>query len=186
MLKAIYMFASIFISILVGEATNSSDLSLRKFIDKPISPLQNLSVEQILSAYCVVVYRNKVITHHNLARKNPNFPGFKGKRIYLIPFPEDFHIVKTNTTKIYELKEKYKETITELHNENNQFNLLRILFYNISIGELGKLNPDRQEIDKIVEAGGCPSMSPDEVLAAIDQFIVAVVNALKMNSQKVS
>jgi hypothetical protein len=184
LLKAIYMFASIFVSILVGETTNSSELSLRKFIDKPKSTLQTLSVEQILPAYCVIVYRNKVITHHDLSRMNPNFPGSKGKMIYLVPFPEDFHIAKTNVTKIYELKEKYKETITELHNENNQFNLLRILFYNIPIGELGKLNPDRQEVDEIVEAGGCPSMSPDEILAAIDQFLVAVINALKTNMQK--
>lgn len=123
LLKSSYLFASMFVSILIGELTNNFDLSLLKFLDKPVPPIQLLSAKQILPAYCVVVYRNKVITHHNLIRMNPNAPSISGNRVFLVPFPEDLHITEANVIRIQKLKEKYEETIEELHNEKNVFNL---------------------------------------------------------------
>jgi hypothetical protein len=55
---------------------------------------------------------------------------------------------------------------------------LKALFYGIPIGSLGAVSDDRKEINSIAERGGCESLTPDEVVEALDRFAMAVVNVL--------
>ena len=177
-LKAIHFFANILYDVLLSEVTNRAKFAVNDLVRKPDPRLKRLSTQRILPAYCVVAYRNKVIAHHDVRRMS----SFKFKsgalQLRLIPFPERLHLERTNVEIINQLRYKYKDDIKELEAEVNAYNLLRILFYGVPIGELGSVNPDRKKIDRILEAGGCISMTADEIIVATDEFIVAVVDAL--------
>jgi hypothetical protein len=177
-LKAIFIFADVFISVLISEVTDTLGLSLYKYLTKPRRPLENLSTISILPAYCVVVYRNKVIAHHDKRRMNSFVLSGRGDDVRLIPFPEKFGISPQNVSKLKNLKLKYIDTIEGLRSEDNNYELLRILYYGIPVGELGKVNEDRKTIDQIVQDGGCKSMTSNEILKSVDDFFVAVVKAI--------
>lgn len=60
---------------------------------------------------------------------------------------EQFFISISESSKVelVRLKSSYVGTIQELKDEENLFNLLEILFYNIPIREFGNINPNRKK-----------------------------------------
>jgi hypothetical protein len=177
-LKAAHMFANIFYEVLLSEATNKPRLVVNALLNNPDPMLKGISTKKLLPAYCVVAYRHKVIAHQDLRRMNSFYVPHRANEMRLIPFPGEFHIEERNVKAIEELKKSYQDEIVELQDEDNVYNLLRILFYRIPIGELGNMNQDRRKIDKILEAGGCRSMTANEIIAATDEFVAAVVDAV--------
>ena len=95
-----------------------------------------------------------------------------------MPFSEQFFLSISQTSKaeLVRLKSSYVGTIQELREEDNLFNLLDTLFYNIPIGEFGNINPDRKKIDRIAEEGGCKSMTCNEIMKAVDAFAEAIAS----------
>lgn len=178
LLKALYLFSNIFISILLGELINIKKISLIRFLQSKNQMLTSLSMDKILPAYCIVVYRNKVIAHHDIRRMSSYTIGHGNVQFRFAPLPEDFHISNNSITELARLKSSYVSTVQDLRNVDNQFEQLKILFYNIPIGELGDINPDRNKIDHIAEEGGCTSMTRDEIIQAIDTFTKAIVEAV--------
>jgi len=174
--KALFIFADIFASVLLSEAVGKPGLTLNKFIDKPQPPLLKLSINQLLHAYCTVIYRNKVIAHHDVKRLHSYKWSSNENRIVLVPMPEQFHIAKADASALLRLKSKYEAVIPNLAEKTNQYILLKTLFYGIPIGSLGLINDDRKEINVIAERGGCESLNPDEVIEALDEFAMAVVS----------
>ena len=177
LLKATYLFADIYISVLLSEIIGQPGISLNDFLKKPQEPLLSLSVDEILPAYCAVIYRNKIIAHHDVQRQYTYVFATEFKDSRLLPYSEFFHVTKKDIPRIMELKEIYKPSIPELFSEQNQFKLVWILFYNIPIGRLGAIGQDRQQINRIAENGGCRSASRQELVEAIDKFSLAVMKA---------
>lgn len=178
LLKALFVFADIFASVLLSEAVGKTGLTLNGFLMNPKPPLINLSITQILPAYCTVIYRNKLITHHDVNRlySAKILADLRGAQ--LIPLPEKMYIAEKDVEAIMRLKSKYETSISNLAEEINQWELIKMLFYGIPIGALGFINDDRKEINKIAEQGGCESLTPIEVVGAMDQFALAIVSEL--------
>ena len=135
-----------------------------------------LSLDSILPAYCAVTYRNKIIVHQDCHRLYWYKRRVDGK-LQLEPMRQSIHISKEDAETLQRLRETFKSIIPGLSGENNQFMQLHLLFYNIPISKI----PIRQEADRITingiaERGGCPSMTIDELLAAVDQFTIAILS----------
>jgi hypothetical protein len=177
LLKAAFIFSDIYISVLLSEILCQPGISLNTFLSKPQKPLLSLSVEEILPAYCVVVYRNKVIAHHDVQRQYTYLLATELEGSRLVPYSEFFHVTKSDIPLIIKLRETYKALIPALVTEKNQWKLVQILFYNIPIGKLGAISQDRKQINRIAENGGCTSVSRQELIEAIDRFTLAVVKA---------
>lgn len=178
-LKAFYMFSNVFVIQLIGETSGKMGLSLKKLINKSDTFLSDICTDDILPMYCVSEYRNKIIEHHDFSRYYTYKIIKEAKNLRLVPFAKLFHINKDDKEAVQSLKEKYKSLIPKLRNEDNYFELLKILFYNIPLGSLGEINPDRKLIDKISERGGCESMTYFEILEAVDKFSDAICKAVK-------
>ena len=178
LLKALYLFSDIFVSVTLSEVLIWSEVTLVKFLNKPRQPLLSISVSELLSVYCAVIYRNKIIAHHEVKRQY-SFIWGPGPSSAYVPLPKQFFIQAADARVLRQLTDVYKASIPLLAKENNQFEQLQLLFYNIPIGSLGQINNDRRLIDKIAEQGGCKSMSREEILTAIDQFAQAVVNSVQ-------
>jgi hypothetical protein len=176
--KALFVFADIFTSVLLSETVGKPGLSLNKFIDKPHPPLLKLSTSHLLSAYCIVIYRNKVIAHHDVKRLHSYKWSSNEKHMVLVPMPERFHIARADALALLRLKSKYETVIPNLAEKTNEYVLLKALFYGIPIGSLSLITDDRKEINAIAERGGCESLTPNEVVEALDKFAMEVVNAL--------
>ncbi len=175
LLKAAFIFSDIYISVLLSEILCQPGISLNAFLNKPQMPLLALSIEEILPAYCVVIYRNKVIAHHDVQRQYTYLLATELEGSRLIPYSEFFHVTKSDIPLITKLRETYKASIPALLAEKNEWKLVQILFYNIPIGKLGAISQDRKQINRIAENGGCPSVSRQELIEAMDRFTLAVV-----------
>ncbi len=175
MLKALYMFANIFIDVFLSEAVKKE--SYNKFINNMPFEISN---DVLLYAHRIVIYRNKIIAHHDKHKKRMyGFSVTAGGEKRLTTIPPQFIISKKNIVELNKLKNNYESTITELSNANNQFMQLQILFNRIPpIGSDREINPDRKEIDKIVGHGGVESMTYLEVLEAVNTFTMAIVEKL--------
>ncbi len=178
-LKALYMFADIYISTFLHEALGrpTDGMSLiKKFLMRKDSPLRP-AINSILSAYCLVVYRNKIIAHQDIRRTYSYETDLSGAYC-LAPLPDQLEISQADGQKLKTLKEKYKSHIPGLATEENLFIMLRLLFYGVPIGEIGAISKDRETINAVAERGGCPSMTKDEIIRAVDDFSLAMINAV--------
>lgn len=179
LLKALYIFGTIFINIMLSEVMDKPKMSLNnEFLKSKKHPLASLTMDKLLPAYCVVTYRNKVIAHHDKRRSSGYIFGLATGQHRLAPLPEQLSILQSSTAEILRLKSSYGGLIHELQTENNVFELLQILFHNIPIGEFGNINLDRGIIDRIAEEGGCKSMTSNEIMKALDTFIEAISSSI--------
>lgn len=102
LLRAIYTFSDIFVKILLGEITqldskSKGELSLINFIKNfsKIVPsthqniLKQVALEKLLPVFCVVIYRNKIIIHHDKTRTMGFYHFGKGRQCRLINHPEN-------------------------------------------------------------------------------------------------
>lgn len=172
--KVLFLFADQFVTSILSEAVGERGLTLKKFLKNPRPPLSNLSPTKVLSAYTIVVYRNKIIAHHDVKR----IYGLKWCRnlehFTLAPLPEHFHVAKSDAESLQRLKSKYMNDIAGIEFENNQFAQLNLLFYGIPIGSLRNINMDRQKVNEIAKRGGCESLTSAEVMKAMEEFSCAV------------
>jgi hypothetical protein len=179
LLKAMYMFADIFLKVFLSEVSGSN---VKSFITWLISQKKIIYLQSdILPIYNVVVYRNKVIVHHDLIRYPANYRNLTFINEYRIyPQPQPGEMIYWN--EINRLWENHKNYFTE--KAIDPFERVEILFNNIPVElettksgkiEIGK---DRKSIDKIVEVGGCRSKTRQEIVQAVDQFALAIVKTV--------
>jgi len=180
LLKALYIFGNIFINIMLSEVMDKPRMSLNEFLKLKKHPLISLPIDKILPVYCIAVYRNKVIAHHDVRRTSGHISGPGSGQHRLLPFSEQYFLSmsKSSQAELIRLKSSYVGTVQELTKEDNLLNLLEILFYNIPIGEFGNINPDRKKIDRIAEEGGCKSMTRNEIIKAVDTFTAAIASSV--------
>lgn len=177
-LKALYMFADIYISTFLHEVFGrpTGGMSLIKFLERKDSSLRP-AINSIHNAYCLVVYRNKIVAHQDIRRTYSYETDLSGD-YRLAPLPDQLAIAQADGEKLKTLKEKYGSHIPGLAAEENLFIMLRLLFYGLPIGEIGTINEDRKAINAIAERGGCTSMTRDEILRAVDDFSSAMISAV--------
>ena len=102
LLKAIYAFSDVFIKILLGEVSqietkSKGEMSLGKFINNfskevPMNQqtlLKQISVDKLLPVYCIAVYRNKIIIHHDKTRIMGFYHSGKDRQCRITPYPEN-------------------------------------------------------------------------------------------------
>jgi len=179
MLKAIYMLADIYISTFLHEALGRpvGGMSLLKFLRKQKNSLASRSaINSILSAYCLVAYRNKIIAHQDL-RRTYSYEIDHFGHYRLAPLPDQLVIAEADVEELKILKEKHRKHIPGLATEQNLFVVLQLLHYGVPFGKVGTISNDRQAIDAIAERGGCPSMTRSEILKAMDDFSLAIISA---------
>lgn len=182
LLKALYIFSTIFINEITSRAVNIMGTSFNVFLRKPKKPLLSLSTDAILPAYCVVVYRNKLIAHHDIRRLYSYSFDEKGINSSILPMSELFQISEHDTQNVRILAKQYEKSLPQIKGINNLYEQLEFLFYNIPIGNLGSISADRMEIDSIAERGGCRSMTLREIIKAVDDFAITVVDEISNNA----
>lgn len=219
LLKAIYMFSDVFVKILLGElaqidSKSKGELSLNQFLsqfsnviisDSQKEVLNRINVDKLLPAYCVCIYRNKVVSHHGKTRNLSYTWASKKQQCVLSPLPENgqeretligLALSREGKEKFEKLWEKYKPQCSEwiekqtfrkslfsdslirkeLSQQNPAQNIkMELLFYNVPLGSFDKVNQDRFMINNVVEEGLCPSMNRSEIIHSLDTLIKEVV-----------
>lgn len=178
-LKTLYMFASIYVSTVLQEVLDrpSKGISLMRLLSGKDFPI-SLDLDSLLPAYCLIVYRNKLIAHHDILRTY-GYGVDTGGTYRLKPLPAQIQIAERDVEDLKRMRFAYQPVIPGLAVEENCFNHLRLLFYGIPIGRMGEIHRDRKKIDEIAERGGCPSMTRGEIFQGVDAFSLAVVRAFK-------
>jgi hypothetical protein len=179
LLKASYTLGNICINAVIGEAVEESSYSMNQLVHSPIGLLTSLSPSEILPAYCVAMYRHKIVVHHNFRRitgVNSREEGLK-----LLPLGDGIEIEEEQKEKIDELTNKYIDKIKPLSKGNNYYKKLEGIFYNVPLGRIGSLQKDRKRVNEIAEKGGCRSMSLKEIIEAIDMLIYEIARTLLNN-----
>lgn len=181
LLKASYMIADIFICRFLGGLHSKESISMKSFIKNGNTRFSNLRKSTLLSAYCLAIYRNKLVAHYDYKRIGAYPTDVNGVQ-RLASMPESISISTKSMAKLKDLRNKYQNENPQLKESENPFDLLTNLFYTIPVGEIKNLNSDRKEIDEIAEMGGCKSLNAAEIIQVIDEFCVEIVLCLENNS----
>jgi hypothetical protein len=180
LLKAQYLFANILVDVLIAEALEMEKPTLLRFLgssDSTQGRLAPLSLSAILPTYCVVVYRHKLVAHHDFPRTHGIARDPDGTH-HFDPQPHNLRVSTDDTQEVRRLQGVYEEDFPAIARELHWRESLDFLFYNIPIGSLGAVSQDRRAVNKLVERLGCKSMSREGIDRAIDQFCLAVVDAV--------
>jgi hypothetical protein len=177
LLKSLYLLSNIFVDRLLIEITNDTEITLTKFVNEinwanKFKLYRNIDSSKILSTYCIVLFRHKLLAHHKVYRGEG--AALNGKSSYL-----QFFGVSNNSTSfpqtemqnVQKLKNKYSSNFNELSKLSNLYSISEFLFYNIPIGSIGKINPDRLLINSIVETCGVKSYDFEKIIDSIDEFL---------------
>lgn len=176
LLKAEYMVADIFLSRFIGGLHSQESMSMNTFLAQG-NPRYVALGESLLPAYCIVLYRNKLVAHYDFKRMGVYGTSAAGIRT-LSPLPDSFHIAEDDVASLKDLRDKYQEKIPALRGIENHYDLLTALFYAVPAGEVRKANPDRNIINQIAEKGGCASKSAREIVVALDVFSSGILRCL--------
>ncbi|HEX9758121.1 MAG TPA: hypothetical protein VGB26_10010 [Nitrospiria bacterium] len=169
LLKALFMFGDILIKVTVTQLFGKWDRE--NFLKLHFPPFL-IPQHVLLPVHCITVYRNKLIVHHDVRRMQGFFTS-NGK-FHISPLPQGISAPEEETAKVEYLCRKYGKFIGGLESEPNYFNRLNLLFKHIPLVVNGEGNPDRTDIDRIAEKGGCKSLTDEEVLAGCDCFLFAL------------
>lgn len=181
LLKTAYGSAETFVNAFLHEisARPSDGMDLYRFLRLTEPPI-SLPSESILPAYCAVAYRNRILARHDIHNMY-SFDRRSDGRFRLEPYPCHRHISREDAGVLLRLREGHKSYTPELADQHDHLDWLHTLFYRVPVrtGDSGGIGGDREEIDRIAGRCGCPSMSMDELIAAVDKFSLAVVDSLK-------
>jgi hypothetical protein len=185
MLKSFHIFSNIFITRFLIEITNDMDITLWKFVHKQNSSKKfkhynQINPSKLLSTYCIINYRNKLVSHHNVYRgEGASINGIKSKLIYFGISKDSTGFPQKEVHNVDRLKKKYVIKFPVLEKIDNYNEISEFLFYNIPIGLIGTKNEDRLLINNVIESSGVKSLSFEEIINSIDEFIHEFVRILK-------
>ena len=177
LLKANYMIADIFLSRFIGSLHQKESMSFQSLISNGSLRLAPIREAAMRPAYCVSIYRNKLVAHYDVRRMGSYKTTKDGVRT-LTPLPLDFQISEADASELIRLRSLYSTSENRLADLENRFELLTRLFYEVPVGAIRKLNRDRAIVNAIAERGGCESMSAQRIVGAVDEFCGAVVEAI--------
>lgn len=168
--KALIEFANIYMTILIHEAQcrPNSECNIGKLAQMPSA--SKIAADILHRAYCLYVFRNKIIVHHEVPRGMGRLRVRDGTR-WLWPMGHQQPGMSPATqAQLVALKSRYASLSVVVAQENNPFELLTVLFYTIPGPHGAAVSADRKQINSIAERGGCRSMTIAEIIATVDDF----------------
>ncbi|MGG3623126.1 hypothetical protein ABES25_06125 [Bacillus gobiensis] len=174
LMKSLFIYTDIFVNIFLQEITQikkeqySTKGLIRSFYK---SNKNTLSQDVIQPIFCTVIYRDKMIVHHDV----PRLSAYSIER--LSPQPENLSLEDKVKEELENYKKKYKDIIPS--EETNDIMILRKLFYNVPF-----VDKKREDIDKLIESVGCESITPEELMGYLYSFIDTVINTVTMDKQE--
>lgn len=108
--------------------------------------------------YCLAVFRNKIVIHHEVPRTAASTSNADGVR-RLVPLPEEFHLARGDALRLRDIRDAGQIGI----GLDNDFEILEALFYEVPVALGGPRSALRKEVDVIAERGGVKSPSVDQV-----------------------
>lgn len=112
--------------------------------------------------YCLTVYRNKLIVHHEVPRMPATKTSAEGVR-RLVPMRQGFAVDDEDLRALYGVRDRTGVAA----GEPNYFALLMTLFYRLPACFGTAQSPDRRLVEAIAERGGVDSLSVQEIAAAL-------------------
>ena len=177
LIKSAYTIANIFVNIFLREITGRNKISLWNFIQRHHKNFQKLNLDKILSVYCIVIYRNKIIAHHDVSRWDSiSIDKNTGQVSYIKPV--SYSVPDRASDKLNKLKNKFTPKFQTLSNLNNIHEITEILFYKLPIGSMGKVSSERREIDNFAEKLGVKSLNIGEIIQGVDTFVNTIYDHL--------
>ena len=180
LMRAIYEAASVVVGIVSAEALRDSavfDSSLKKLARENPGLLAQVDASAVLGAWSVTEYRNKLIAHHDFCRSYAFKSGSGGCRMWPMG-PEVFREVTpehlAETDRLWNLY----AAGTAKPDEINIHQKRSLLFHSVPVIHNGAINPDRREIDILVERYGIDSATLPEIGNAMRAFVLAMADAL--------
>lgn len=171
LLKASYLFAVVYMEMILGTINNQPTISFSKFLNsEPNSPFD---ISALTKAYSIAIYRNKLLAHHDKMR----FAGSMSKigigevRIQPMGHPVNLSVSERKT--IVGLKEKYKwhlDKVPHADTFNVPIELVTELFYFVPAEYNMKKGHDRIIINNLAESVGVRSLCAQELLEAVDSL----------------
>jgi hypothetical protein len=183
LLKALYAFVDVLVDVLFREiGVPPGRMSGKGFLKRAPAWLIGLDV---LAVYATQVYRHKVIVHLDQPRIHVHEYHPDGS---LWLSPSAVEVTAADGRRITELSAKYGRQIPRIASTANVREQLKLLFNGIPPwlpdGSEWRWNPDRDAIDEIAERVGCKSTTYDEILKAVDAFVVSVADAFVRNTER--
>lgn len=180
LMRAVYEAASVVVGIVSAEAIRNAavfDSSLKKLARENPGLLAQVDASALLGGWSVTEYRNKLIAHHDFCRSYAFKSGRDGCRMCpmgpgVFPDVTPDHLADTDR-----LWNHYAAT-TGKPDEINIHERRSLLFHSVSVIQNGAINPDRREIDTLVERYGIDSATLPEIRDAMRAFVLAMADAL--------
>jgi hypothetical protein len=158
------------VAVLVHEAFGqlSKEVSATKLVEMPVAAAftRQKSWAQL---YCLTVYRNKIVTHHEIPRMGGGTTAPDGTR-RLVPLPQPFAMSHAMGVALTELRDH--TGIAE--GEENYFELLEKLFYRVPVTFGASQSAERKRIDALAERGGVPSLSVADITECLGLVLADV------------
>lgn len=175
-LKSGFMLSDIFISKFIGAVHGRPWMSMHTFVREGNCRFNDLTQEELLPAYCVAAYRNKLVAHYDERRMGSYTTAADGSRT-LSPLPDAFYIDMGDVDELRRIQRKHQGVLPHLAGIDNHFELLNALFYSVPVQVRGE-NLDRKVVDRIAQKGGCESKPARYLVVAIDSFCLGVLRCI--------
>jgi hypothetical protein len=175
--KSVYKSADLFTTVFLREVSGKPKTTLNGFLINPQEPLRALPDQDTLLAYCATRYIDQIIAHHDLSF----LYTYHGNRLVLLP--EFSMFARQDISELMKLKAIYQPVVPELAAMQEPGRLLDLLYYNIPVKTMSKINPDRKRINQLAKNYGCRSLSPAELTQAIDRFAMAAVKVIRSRAK---
>ena len=176
LIKAAYMFASIYIDLILGRAVGEISCSFQKFLWKKGWPKVN--VNELTEAYCISIYRNKLIAHHDCLRDSAVLRSKDG--VFFQPLPGGFKVDDADFELLKSMKPKYFNIIQGVTDEENYYELLNKFFYGIPPEFEMSKEHDRLLVNNIAEKGGLKTKPLLSLLTTLNDFTKHMHNAIRL------
>lgn len=173
--RSIMNAAVIFLHVFLHELFDrpEREVTIRQFVDT--EPARTIDEGVLLRTYCLSVFRNKLVAHHDVARMNARTTSASGERRQA-PLPIGISMPDEDADVLRAIQQRTWAEVPEVADEKNSFNLLQLLFERTPVhAAAGGRNADRAVVDTIAGKGGVRSPTHDEVVATIDRFSAEVV-----------
>jgi hypothetical protein len=174
-LQASVVYFAIFIHEISGRPTK--DVSLQKFVKLP-KVVRSRKYKDFLGAYCIEIYRNKLVAHNGVYRIAGSTVDANGT-------------FKLSPTGLFQNRLKGRmRTIRRLAKAagigcNNYHETLGQLFYLVGLPRDWDAERGRKEVDGLIEQIGCDSPCVDTIERFVDEFSLACVELPKRIGRRI-
>lgn len=171
LLKAVYVFADVFFTVLCREVLGPSKrrgVGFKGRLQEAPS-IWTMATRQLTAAYAVAQFRNSLVVHHD----NPRIPSATinlAKHLRLSPMGMR-ELTSAELNELWQLAHIYLRR--PVGQTGNPPETVSLLFANVPPLYDGKINPDRERVDRFADALGIHSMTLHELLFAVDEFAVS-------------